>query len=148
MRTLKTKSLGILTYAERDLVYFPLGLAGFEDQKRFLVVSRPESEPFRFLQSVDCGDLFFIAIPVQCVDPGYELLLIDEYQEILHSGEDSLPNYTTLAIVSFQDGASPTANLLGPIVISPASGIGLQAIRDDLRYSATHPLFAVGASCS
>jgi flagellar assembly factor FliW len=36
--------------------------------------------------------------------------------------------------------AAPTANLLGPVVLSRETMRGVQAIREDTKYSAVHPL--------
>jgi flagellar assembly factor FliW len=145
---LETKSLGTLIYQQADVIRFPLGLAGFEDRRNFLAVERPESHPLVFLQSIDQPDLFFVTVPVRRVDPAYELLVLDEYRTILGITDVSSTELLSLAIVCLPQSGPATANLLGPLVIHCPTGQAVQAIRDDQRYSATHPLLLEGNECS
>jgi len=137
--TLSTRAFGVLEYGEPDVIRFPQGLPGFDDQREFLAVREPGAEPAVFLQSVARPDLFFVTVPVETVAPEYDLKLLDEYRQTLLSPEAA--DLLALAIVCVNEGAPPTANLLGPVVIHRAARLGVQAIRDDDRYSAEHPLF-------
>jgi flagellar assembly factor FliW len=138
--TLPTRAFGVLDFGESDIIRFPQGLPGFEDQREFLAVQQPGAEPAVFLQSVTRPDLFFVTLPVETVAPEYDLKLLDEYRQVLLSPEAA--DLLALAIVCLNDGAPPTANLLGPLLIHRTARLGVQAIRDDDRYSAEHPLFA------
>jgi flagellar assembly factor FliW len=140
---LESASLGTVEYAENDLIHFPLGLPGFEDQRIFLPISRPGEAPLLYLHSAISSDLFFLAIPVELVDPNYEVKLLEEYRAVLGLNDVAGPatDLLCLAVLCVPDEGPATANLLGPIVIHQTNRIGVQAIRDDARYSARHELF-------
>ena len=40
-------------WTEDDIIYFPSGIPGFEDSKRFIIISVPEYEPFHWLQCIE-----------------------------------------------------------------------------------------------
>ena len=145
MPVLESASLGTVEYGETDLIHFPLGLPGFEDERTFLPVSRPGEAPLLYLHSAITSDLFFLAIPVELVDPNYEVKLLEEYRAVLGLNDVAGPGRASdllcLAVLCVPDEGPATANLLGPIVIHQTSHIGVQAIRDDARYSARHELF-------
>lgn len=160
MPELVSKSFGRLSYRDDELVHFPAGLPGFENERAFLPVERSDTKPIIFLQSQATPELFFVTVPVESIEPDYELRLLDEYRQLLEvGGADHTPGATLdllcLAIVHIPEDRSPTANLSGPVVINRTRRIGVQAVRDDFRYSAQHPLFAEprldgegGQSCS
>ena len=52
MPVLESPSLGPLEYRDEDVIRFPLGLPGFEQESLFLLVSRPDDAPVVYLQSV------------------------------------------------------------------------------------------------
>ncbi len=145
MPVLESTSLGTIEYGETDLIHFPLGLPGFEEESWFLPVSRPAEAPLVYLHSTRTPDLFFLAIPVELVDPHYEIKLLEEYRAVLGlnglAGPGRASELLCLAVLCVPDEGPATANLLGPVVIHQTSRIGVQAIRDDARYSARHELF-------
>ena len=140
MKQIHTSSFGILEYGDAEVIRFPAGLPGFGAEKQFLAIERIHDKPVVFLQSVDRSDLFFIALPIEIIDPEYELQLSDDDLEILEEKEPEPADLICLALVCLPEQGECTANLLGPIVISRQRQIGVQAVRNDSRYSATYPL--------
>jgi flagellar assembly factor FliW len=145
---IETKAFGTLQYQTADLIEFPHGLLGFEEHRKFLAIDRPQSKPIVFLQSIEQPDLFFVTIPPAMVHPGYELQLLDEHLTALSLSETGSAEFLVLSVVCLPDSGPATANLLGPLVIHCASGRGVQAVRDDDRYSAMHPIEFEAAPCS
>lgn len=125
--------------ASIQLIRFPAGLAGFEAETEFRLVIRGESAPAVLLESVATPGLFFVTIPVTSVEPAYELKLLDEYRHLLGERATAGP-LLTLAIVCVVEGQPPSVNLAAPVVIAIEASIGVQAIRDDARYSTAHAL--------
>jgi len=145
MSKLQTDRFGIVEYQDGNVIEFPSGLPGFEDEIRFLLVVNQTMEPLIFLQSMATSTLCFTAVPVQCVDPVYQLKVSVGDRKLLGwEREDPSPSRTDhlcLGILCANDGKEPTVNLLGPIVIDQRRKIGVQAVREDALYSAQHPLF-------
>ena len=140
----KTRKLGTIDYDAADVLTFPKGLPGFEKETSFVSVEKVGLEPVVFLQSLVSPELCFVALPVEIVDRNYQLRVMNEDLLIISVPEEHRPPATEdlacLAIICLQEQGSATANLLGPLVLNRKTKIGVQAIRDDSKYSATHPL--------
>lgn len=134
-----TRDFGRLEIDETALVEFPHGLPGFEDHHRFALIAPDECAPLIFLQSTQSTHPCFIALPVDTILPGYDLWLGPGDAETL-GGPIDTPSLLCLAMICIQDQGPATANLLGPLVIHRHSRRGVQAIREDLKYSARAPL--------
>ncbi len=146
MRVIETARFGTIRFAENEVIAFPAGLPGFEEERQFLLVESPESMPLRFLQSIATPALCFVCAPVELVQPDYERCLSRSDRDLLAAGADSAdPVLEWLAILCFAKPEEPTANLLGPLVLNRQSGRGIQAVREDTLYSARQPLFAAAA---
>lgn len=154
MTGFRTKYFGEITYAPESVIEFPMGLPGFEEERRFLLIEQEANKPIVFLQSLSRTELCFIAVPVQAILPDYELTLTAEELDTLDLAEDRQPadgeDATCLAVVSLAEDRPPTANLLSPIVINWRKCLAVQSIPADSPYSHQYPLFSqnLEAPCS
>lgn len=149
MRT-PTKFFGELDYEPGDRIRFPAGLPGFEELGHWLLL-RPEGwEPLGFLQSLDRAETCFVVLPVEAIDARYELEVLDEDLGRLGIAPGSRAGLSSWAIVTLGEQMPATANLLAPVVIAPSTGLAVQAVRADQRYSAVQPVEGVAglAACS
>jgi flagellar assembly factor FliW len=150
MPELSTKYFGSIQYREEEVVQFPSGLPGFEEESQFLAIEPPAKAPLTFLQSVRRASLCFLALPMQGIDPAYQLALTKEDLESLGLETSRQPRtgeeIRCLAIILVAENGLVSANLLAPIVINPANRRGVQAIRVDAFYSHQHPLTEVPCS--
>ena len=125
-------------------LHFPRGLPGFEGHQRFtLTATEP---PLATLVSAEADGPCFHAIPVAVVDPHYHIGITMEDLRLL-GFDDTQPaaeDFLCLAILSFDEGGA-TANLLAPVVVNVRTGVGVQAVREDARYSHRHRLGAQAA---
>jgi flagellar assembly factor FliW len=144
MPSISTKQFGIVQFEEEDIFDFPNGLPGFEAEHRFLCIERPALRPVVFLQSIAKEELCFITLPARSVDPGYQLEVGPEERTLLGLASPEAgsldQSLACLAIVCLPSEGAPTANLLGPVVLSRETRKGVQAVRDDCRYSAMTPV--------
>jgi flagellar assembly factor FliW len=94
----------------------PLGLLGFEQHKRFALVTNADEEPFLWLQSVGEPKLAFLVMSPFAVVPTYQPELAREDEEFLdlQGRDDTL----VFAIVSVRSAQQATVNLKGPIVLN------------------------------
>lgn len=108
------------------------------------MLSVPGKSPLVLLQSAEQPQLCFPALPVQVIDPDYELFVSFEDLVILELGTERQPTLGSevlvLALLTMPEGQPATANLLAPVVVNLAKNIGVQAIRSDFRYSHQHPM--------
>lgn len=152
MARARTKFFDSVEYDEESVLEFPVGLAGFEDQTRFLPLNRPGSEPIVFLQSVLSPDLCFVTLPVLAVDRGYAVSAADEDLELIGFPPGHRPSIGTdamcLALLTLNGDAPPTANLMSPVLVNLATRKAVQIIQTQTAYSHQHslaPLLAGGA---
>jgi flagellar assembly factor FliW len=138
MREMETSRFGLVQYTDAGKIEFPNGLPGFESEREFVLIERPESRPFLFLQSVDSPALCFVTVPISLIVPDYKLGLATGDTLLLQSAGSV--GLDVLAIVCAMEDQPATVNLLGPVVINRSARRGLQTIRDDDRYLARHPI--------
>lgn len=122
-----------------DVIYFPDGLVGCEDWKRFvLVVEDSEDLPVALLQNVDNETVGLMVTDPTVVVPGYSARLTAEQRSFLELNAGDTPvQYCTLCV---DDDGSIAANLMGPLVINPVTRRGLQLVLSDSAYSTRHPV--------
>ncbi|HSW50083.1 MAG TPA: flagellar assembly protein FliW [Bryobacteraceae bacterium] len=141
-----TTYFGSVPYQPESVVEFPLGLPGFENEHRFVLIEQELNKPVVFLQSLARPDLCFITLPVGLISGSYELSLSGEDLGVLgladQPGLGADPAVVSLAVVTFTENQPPTANLLSPIVINWRSRLGVQILPADSPHSHRHPLFA------
>lgn len=130
---LETRQFGSLEVEPASILTFPSGLLGFEDLKRFVLLERPEIAPLEWLQSVDNPQIVFTVIDPAVVFGNYHPELKAEDWDALGIPEDAPVTIRVLVTVP-KDPADMTANLLGPLVMSPAHGKGRQLVLVDSEY--------------
>ncbi|MCL4402580.1 MAG: flagellar assembly protein FliW [Acidobacteria bacterium] len=135
----ETKYLGNVEYEDTSVVEFPLGLFGFESEKRFLLLEPPGAKPIVLLQSVTTSQLCFIALPILVVDRAYRPALSPEDLAVLGMPVEIQPrigdNVFCLALITIKKGRPTTANLLAPLVINLRTLRAVQSISTDSSYS-------------
>ena len=149
MQSIETLRFGLVRFDEQEVIEFPAGLPGFEQENRFLLIETEESLPLKFLQSILSPQLSFVCAPLPLVLAKYEAVLPRQDRELLAMPPEGVAAGTVLewlAILCFARPDAPTANLLGPLVIRRDVGLGVQSIREDSRYSARQPLFSASTT--
>lgn len=148
MPRIRSAYFGELDYTDGSVFHFPHGLPGFERERSFLFVRRPQTEPLLFLLSLANPDLCFILLPILVADANYRVMLDAEDISTLKLPPDERPrigeDILCAAIVNLGKERQPTANLLAPIVVNLKAQIGIQAIQTDSSYSHRHPIESIG----
>jgi flagellar assembly factor FliW len=138
-----TCRFGELEINPETVITLEEGLFGFARTKRYCLLEHTPESPFRWLQSVDQGDVAFVVIdPVQffgdyvveIADPDAEALALD-------SAEDAaIVNIVTIA----ENYLNTTVNLLAPVVINTRTRRAKQLILANEAYSTAHRLMGTG----
>jgi flagellar assembly factor FliW len=121
-----------------SILSFPAGLPGFDHRTHFTLVEAPGLAPIVFLQSLDDGDLGFLAAPVSAIAPDYALSLTPEDRQHLGPDSTASPELLCLALLCAPENGPLTANLLAPVVINLATRSAVQSVRADSLYSHQH----------
>ena len=117
MQKIKTSRFGEVDVQEDEIIVFPEGLLGFGAFHRFVILNPQEGSPFRWLQSLDDGELAFVIIEPLNFMFEYDLEISDS--DALSIGVQKAEDVVLYAIVTIPENAKEmTANLQGPIVIN------------------------------
>ncbi len=139
----ETKYFGELEYHDQSVVEFPDGIPGFEGERQFVLIEKPDLKPLVFVQSLATPELCFLTLPILTVSPDYRL-------EMAEAGRDALGlprrpvigrDVACLAIVNVRESGT-VVNLLAPLVIDLRTRRAVQAIGPECSYSHEHPLEA------
>jgi len=126
---------------------FPQGLPAFERETNFRLLEPPAIHPLALLESLSTPGLRFVCIAIHWLVPSYRFELSDDEKSNLQGDQD----LKCLALVTFPENGSPTANLRAPVLLNPVTRRGLQSIQTDSSYDLFHPLHPdppKGPSCS
>ena len=107
-----TRDFGELAYEPSSECFFPRGLPGFEEQKRFVLMERDGLAPIVFLQSVQTPGLCFLAVSVWVADPGYQVGMTRDDLCALGLKDQPKPGNGTICLAILSGGGEAfTANL-------------------------------------
>jgi flagellar assembly factor FliW len=125
--------------SEMSVIQLPYGLLGFERVKNYVLLTRPEEEPFLWLQMVGETKHAFLVVPPHFVLADYAPDLSELDVAFLEINDPS--EVFVLNIVTLRGKSQATVNLKGPIVINRRTLIGKQIIPiNAAEYAIQHPL--------
>ena len=133
-----TKPYGVIEVDDRQKIYFPNGLFGFENFKNYVLLDAKQ-QPFYWLQSTDVAEIAFVLINPQIFRADYTLEVDDE--ELREIGIKSSEDILCFAIVTIPENPSKmTANLQGPIIINKKTREARQSISKNPKWKIRHPI--------
>lgn len=142
MMKFETARFGEIEFPEEDLIFFPEGIPGFPNEKRYLLLEdEVEDSPFRWLQSVDSPSLGFIVLDATLLDSNYSYEIDRDSARVLET--DNTTECAVISIVNIPHGhpEETTVNLKAPLVINIEKRLGIQIIQCAQTYSISTPLF-------
>ena len=135
MQSITTKHFGELEYDPAEMLTFPVGLPGYPEDKRFLLLDMEDTNnTFFWLQSLDDGEVCFPMMDVYKALPEYDPQVDPE--ELLDLGPiegASLEIYNITVIP--EEVAQTRVNLRAPVIINRASHMGKQIICANEEYA-------------
>ncbi len=131
-----TKAYGSIDVDERQKIFFPHGILGFEKLQYYVLLDAPQ-KPFYWLQSMDVLEIAFILIDPILFRTDYALSVNqEELEEIGIAGAEDM---LIFAIVTIPENTERmTANLQGPVIINRKTRVGRQSINNDSRWKVRH----------
>lgn len=140
IRKLQTKYFGEIEYEAGDVIHFPEGLFGFEQEQGFLLLPF-DGGGMLCLQSVKTPALAFVALDPFTLKPDYAPELEPSDLKAFGVKETGDLGFYVLCAVKNPVSAS-TVNLKCPLVIHPETREARQVIME--RYEMRHPLAEFG----
>jgi flagellar assembly factor FliW len=117
---------------QASVLTFPQGLPGFEQCRHFVLIASSDVAPLQYLHAVDGPPASFVAIDPRLVESDYDVALDDQQRERLGAGGGA--PLVWLALTTLDADGRASVNLRAPIVINPASMVGLQVVSPEDRY--------------
>lgn len=134
-----TRDFGEIEIDDSTIISVPNGILGFEDAKRYTLISPLGEDTFpMWLQSVDGTQPCFVVYDPMQLFSDYRFEITDEEQELLRIDENTPYRCLTVAIVP-DDYKKTTINLRCPIVLNTKDNIAAQIILED--YDFKYPVY-------
>lgn len=135
---ISTRHFGEIEYDEKKIILFEEGLPGFKNYRKFILLGTENTEsPFRWLQSIEDGNVAFAVVDPFAIKPDYDIDITDEYVKALGIQTPADALVFAIVVVS-QDILKCTMNLRAPVVINVKNMKGAQIILDTDRYGVRH----------
>lgn len=124
-----------LPWTEDQVIRFPGGLPGFENARKFIIMSVPEHQPFHWMECVDEGNTIrFAIINPLSFRPDYQPKIKKEELASLNIS-DSKELLLYVIVTLRAPLMESTANLMGPLFINIREKVGKQIIIENDAYS-------------
>ncbi|MRH41973.1 flagellar assembly protein FliW [Aquibacillus halophilus] len=137
---LHTKYFGEIKVNQQDIITFPQGVPGFQDEKEFVLLPLEDNPVFQVLQSTNEQELAFIVVNPFLFVKDYEFDIDENTIESLDIQSET--DVQILSIVSLREPfETSTANLQAPIVINQVKKIGKQYITNIKKFATKEAIF-------
>lgn len=135
-----TSRFGAIDFQDDDVITISGGLLGFPDSRRYVLIQHKTGSRFRWLQSLDDGQVAFLVVDPAEFFANYAPEISDHVAS-QHGLTAETPRlvYTIVTIPRGKPEAM-TANLAGPIVINCDTRRGVQLVIEDPAYGIKHPI--------
>ncbi len=137
---IETERFGNFELKDSKVIDFPLGIPGFEELHKFIILEIGETKPLYWLHSTENKYISLpVLIPFNFVEDYFIQIRDNEMEEL------NIENKNDLLIVNVvvipEDVTKMTVNLAAPIIINVRSGIGKQIIIDASDLPIRYPIY-------
>lgn len=132
-----TTRFGDVEIREEEVIELPMGLIGFPELKRYVLLDHDKESPFKWLQSLDDGAIAFVLINPLLFKPDYEVEVTDaEVADLSLDNEDDA--VISVIVTMPSNPQNMTANLKAPLVFNLKNRKGKQIILSANTYTTRH----------
>jgi len=136
---LLTTRFGTVEVPDKDVLFFSLGVLGFPEVRRYVMLDHGRNTPLKWLQAVDKPDLAFPMVPATDLVEDYHITVSpDDLAALAMESTDELLAFVILTIPNAAPEGT-TANLKAPIVMNPTTHLARQVLVEQ-DYPIRYPL--------
>jgi flagellar assembly factor FliW len=139
-----TTRFGRIDYTEGDLILFADGPIGFSARRQFVLIDHKPGSPFRWLQSVEDGNLAFLMVDPSEYAADYTPMMPKRAASDLEMLEGTPRLVYTIVTIPSGRPEGMTLNLAAPIVINAANRKAKQVILEDDAHPVRWQVFQEG----
>jgi len=133
---IKTKPYGEIEVNEKQRIFFPDGVIGFEGINYYYLLDSRES-PFYWLQAEGYPELAFLLVDPRLFIKDYRLIVRDSDLIALEvKNDDDILDFAIVTVP--EDPSRISANLMGPIIINRKTRVARQVISENEEYTVKH----------
>lgn len=145
MKTVCSSEPQRLPVKPENIITMPLGLLGFEQVKKFVLLAQPGEEPFLWLQMLDNASHGFVVVSPATAMPEYSPDISPQDVEFLKLKDPD--DAIVLNIVTVRPNGKSTVNLKGPIIINRHTLVAKQCIPNNVAgFSLQHSIQSMMAA--
>jgi len=137
---IETLRFGKISVQADRVISFPKGILGFTQYRDFVLFPHQENSPFFWLQSIEDGNLAFVAMNPKLVCNNFCFDLDDGSVDDLGTTDAADLEVLCIVTVPSEKPESMTINLLGPIIINTHKRLAVQVVLNSDSYSHRHPV--------
>lgn len=127
----------------RDVVFdFVSPIIGFNDLKEYALIDYKPDSPFKWLQSVEEGDLAFPVTLCSFFNIDYQFDIPDEEAEKLEIENTDDVFVFNIANIPSSNPQGATINMLAPVVVNLKNKKAMQIILKNTNFEVRHKLFS------
>jgi flagellar assembly factor FliW len=133
----QTSRFGEIEVNEEDTIELPDGLIGFPELIKYVLLDHDSDSPFKWLQSLDDGNMAFVVISPLTFRPDYTAEVSeDEISGLkLSKPEDAV---VSVIVTIPSDPKKMSANLKAPLIFNLRNRLGKQVILKDPQMLTKH----------
>lgn len=136
---LDTRQFGPVEITDDDVIRFPKGILGFEELQQYVIIDHADSQPFRWLQSVEASDLAFVVVNPLVFFPDYRVEV--HANEVADIGVNDPHDVEILVIVTIPSQIEQmAANLQGPLLFNTMNQTAKQLVLGNSEYTVQHSI--------
>jgi flagellar assembly factor FliW len=133
----KTTRFGEIEVPENDVIHLPLGLIGFPELNKYVLLDHDKESPFKWFQALEDGAIAFVLIDPLLFKPDYVAEVTDnELTELDVQAEEDLVISVIVTVPS--NPQNMTANLKAPLIFNLKNRRGKQVILNTSQYNTRH----------
>jgi flagellar assembly factor FliW len=130
----------IRTVRPENIFYFPQGILGFENIKKYIFLLNEKVKPFLFMQALEVNGLSFVCIESFIVRNDYNIKIPDANVKFLDLKDSA--DVMVLSLVTVKKRVEDiTANLMSPLIINMRNSTGMQIIQDNDDYPVRYKIW-------
>jgi len=132
-----TTRFGEIEVKDGEQLELPVGLIGFPELKRYVLLDHDKESPFKWLQSLDDGAIAFVLINPLLFKPDYTVEVTEaEVADLEIKSEDDAVISVIITIPT--NPQNMTANLKAPLVFNLQNRRGKQLVLNQAAYTTRH----------
>ena len=139
----KTRYFGEVDYTKEEIIAFPKGLFGFEEERNFLLIPFSNAGTLFSLQSVKTPELAFTLMHPVSLHADYAPVLQAEELAALNAAQSEELYYYVMCTVR-EPVTECTVNMKCPLAVNPDTHPGMQVILEDDTWEMRHKLSEFG----